>query len=112
MGWETIFGNIANVETVIATMVGTAGTLTYQKCVKDADTLLEDCRTALEGVKARLDEIPPERQEKIRAAAERDVCKSLDKIREDLLRSAAPSNILSMSLRDLIRLAFLMIVAS
>lgn len=101
MGWDTILGDFANIETIVAGLVGSVGTVAYQHYVKDAETLLEDCRKDLEEVKARLDEIPPERQEKIRAAAERDVCKSLDKIRESLLRSAAPSHILSMLLRDL-----------
>jgi len=110
--WETVLADFASIQTVAGAILATFGTAVYQNFVKDSDTLLEGCKKGLEEVKARLDEIPPERGEQIRAAAERKVCKSLETLREELLKSAPSTNIMSMSLRDLIRPGFLMIVAN
>lgn len=84
-GWS-IVGDLVNVETAIATIMGGVATTVYQKLSSTSDTDLEDCRKALEDIKSRLNELSPDRRRRIdRAAAEGD-CTSLETLEEELQR--------------------------
>jgi hypothetical protein len=111
MSWNVV-GNISNVQALTAAagaLVGGVATSAAQKYAPNTNTLLESCRQDLEEVKSRLNEIPPERREKIRTAAEQQQYKSLEQL-EEVLIELVPSTKMStsMSLRDFIRPVFLM----
>jgi hypothetical protein len=89
-----IVTDFASIQTISGPLIGGVATYAYNKCVvnMNPDTLLEACRQDLEEVKARLNEIPPERRDKIRAAALRGECRSLEELEGDLLASVPSPN--------------------
>jgi|SRR6267142_2401275 len=112
MPWA-VLGNLANVQAITGVFVGGVTTAAVQKYAPNTDMLLESCRQELEDVKARLNEIPHARRERICAAAEQGQCKSLEKLEQDLIQ-LVPSTDTSMStfLMDFIRPDFLMIAGT
>ncbi|KAI0252457.1 hypothetical protein BJV78DRAFT_1200666 [Lactifluus subvellereus] len=82
-GWTTV-GNVANVEALAWTVVGSLATTAYQKSVTASDSILEECRKNLEEVKTHLNELTPERREEIRVLAEQEKCSSPEALDKEL----------------------------
>jgi hypothetical protein len=111
MSWEVV-GDLANVQAIIGAagvFVGGVTTAAVQTYAPNTDILLESCRQELEDVRARLNEIPHERRERIRAAVEQGQCKSLEKLEQDLIKLVPSTNTSIHVLMDFIRPDFLMI---
>ena len=111
-----VVNDISNIQTLIGAVgaiVGGITTAAIQHYTPNTNTLLEGCRRDLEDIKARLNEIPEERREKINAAVKQKQCESLEKLEQDLIKFVPSTNMsMSMSLRDFICPAFLMIAGT
>jgi len=80
----TTLGDVVNVYTVCATVIGSVTTTVYHNHTSAADTDLGRCKKDLDEVKERLAELSPDRRARLRRAAEQGRCPSLEKLEEEL----------------------------
>lgn len=80
----SIVGNIASVETLATAAVTGAAAHFYHVGCDNAGSALEKCRLELENIKTRINELSPDRRERLRIAAEQGKCSSIAKLEHKL----------------------------
>jgi hypothetical protein len=83
--WE-ILGNTATAQSIVGVSIGKVAYNMIQLRYPSAESLLEACSKHIEMIKTRFNEVTADRRECIRAAVERNECKSLERLEEDLQR--------------------------
>ena len=85
MTW-TVVGNVSNVETLAAVAVtalsSVASTRAWDRTTPESE--LEWCKTELHDIKTRINELSPDRRERLFIAAERKKCTSLEVLESKL----------------------------
>jgi hypothetical protein len=84
-GWDKL-GEVVNVESMITFAMGGIATQIIQHHTPPCDTDLEWCKKELEGIKTRINELSPDRRERMRIAARQGKCVSLETLESRLLR--------------------------
>jgi len=83
--WE-ILGNTATAQSIVGVSIGKVAYNMIQLRYPSAESLLEACSKHIEMIKTRFNEVTADRRACIRAAVERNECKSLERLEEDLQR--------------------------
>jgi len=82
----TTLGDVVNIYTVCATVIGGVSTSVYQNHASPSDTDLSRCKKDLDEVKERLAELSPDRRERLRRAAEQGRCPSIERLLNEMQR--------------------------
>lgn len=81
-----IMGNVATFQGIIGISIGKVAYNAIRERFPSADSLLEACTKDLAKIKTRFNEVTADRRELIHNAVERQECKSLEVLEEDLKR--------------------------
>jgi hypothetical protein len=84
-GWSTL-SNFVNVETLVSVTVASVVTHVAHRIPPPYDSDLEWCKKELEDIKTRMSELSPDRRNRMRIAAERNKCVSLETLTSQLQR--------------------------
>jgi len=84
-GWSTL-SDFVNVETLVGVAVAGVVTHVAHRIPPPCDSDLEWCKKELEDIKTRISELSPDRRERMRIAAERKKCPSLETLTSQLQR--------------------------
>ena len=84
MTWD-IISNAANLETLTVAVISAVSTHVLHN-LPTPESELEWCRKELDGIKTRLNELSPDRRERLCMAAARKQCTSLEALENQLQR--------------------------